>query len=90
MMKFPQLMTYGVGDKQVTFTGREPFAMDDAEFKKALLAVGVFESLDGGLMRYSGKVSVPGKDGKEHLVSPDGYVNLKKSEFENEPKDSFR
>lgn len=76
MMKFVQIMTHGVGEKTVTFTGREPFRVTDEDFANSLIANGCFERLADGTIRYIGKVSVPLKDGAEALVDEKGYLNV--------------
>lgn len=82
MIKFKQLMTFGVGNKSVSFTGREPFRVEnDAAFEIALLALGVFERLDDGSLRYSGRVTVIDNDGVEHRVDAEGRLPLKKSDL---------
>ncbi len=81
MMKFSQLMTYGVGDKSVSFTGRESFRVDSYDFEVGLLATGCFEKTEDGALRYSGKVSVADKDGHEHQVDAKGYLNIKKEDL---------
>ena len=88
-IKFTQLMTYKIGDDSVSFTGREPFRVDDPQFEKALLSVGVFEKLEDGTMRYSGKVSVPMKDGNDALVETDGYVPCDKKDLHDAVKGVF-
>ena len=89
MIKFNQPMQYGVGEKRVAFVGRDPFPVDDAELKKGLLAVGVFEDLGDGTMRYSGKVSVPLKDGREVEVDARGYIAVSKSDLAVPSSPSF-
>ncbi|MBS3927813.1 MAG: hypothetical protein KGZ65_04395 [Sphingomonadales bacterium] len=89
-MKFIQLMTCKIGDKSVTYTGRQPFRIDnDAAFEAALLAIGVFERLEDGTMRYSGGVTVPLKDGGEAKVDVDGNIQHGKADLLAYDKGSF-
>jgi hypothetical protein len=76
-------MSYSVGEKSISYTGREPFRLDDADFEAALLATGCFENLEDGTMRYSGKVSVKDKACKEHQVDARGYLSLSKDDMPN-------
>lgn len=74
MIKFTGLMQYGVGGKTVAFNGREPFRVEDASLRKALLATNVFRPLGGGLLYYSGKVTVTDLQGREHQVDAKGRI----------------
>ena len=80
MMKFTQLMTFGVGEKSVSFNGREAFAVEGAAFKKALLALGVFAEQENGDLRYSGGVRVPLKNGVAS-VDERGFLAAEKADF---------
>lgn len=82
-------MTYGVGSKSVSFTGRDPFPMEDEDFKKELLHRGCFKEVGEGMLKYSGGVTVIDKNGKEHKVRDDGYIKLEKSDLPNGGKGSF-
>jgi len=90
MIKFTQTMTVGVGEKSVTFTGREPFPMDDADLKKNLIAIGTFTEQENGDLVYSGKVSVPMADGKEREVDARGFIACQKSDLKHTKTDAFR
>lgn len=91
MIKFTQLMTFGLGDKTVSFNGREPFTIGDKDFKKELLAIGVFEEQENGDLVYSGAVSVPMKDGSEANIDPRGFLAVNKDDMKTMPdKASFR
>lgn len=81
MIKFSQIMTYGVGEKSVSFTGRESFRLDDAGFEKDLLATGCFKKFEDGTMRYSGRVTVKDNLGVEHHVDAQGFLSLKKDDL---------
>ncbi len=81
MIKFTQMMTYGVGGKSVSFSGREPFRIDDHDFELQLLATGCFERLEDGTMRYSGRVSVKDNLGVERCVDERGYLSIKKDDL---------
>ena len=89
MMKFTQIRTHGVGKKSITYTGREPFVVDDPEFEKQLLDCGVFEKMEDGTLRYSGKVTVFDENGGEHFVNSMGYLKGDKVEFPD-LSESFR
>lgn len=86
-MKYTALLTFGIGDETVTFTGREPFVVEDPVFKKELLKLGVFKEHEDGALSYCGKVSVPTKDGREICVDDKGYLPCKKEDLDAKVKD---
>ena len=96
MLKFCQPMTCSVGAKTVSYTGREPFEVEDEGFRKALLAIGIFEEVppevEGGpaLLRYSGKVTVPLKGGAEAEVDRLGFLKADKKDLAGDPAGAFR
>lgn len=83
-------MTFTVGDKSVSFTGREQFTPDDADLKAKLLAIGVFTQQPDGSLIYSGKVSVPLKDGTFAEVDPRGFLNIQMSDLATPTTTAFR
>ena len=89
-MKFVQLITYTIGDKSVSFNGREAFTINDAYFKENLLAVGVFTEQENGDLFYSGKISVPMKDGSERHVDPRGFLPADKVDLNPDSRADFR
>lgn len=90
MMKLVQLMTYRIGEQTITFTGREPFIIEDAAFAQALLALGVFERLDDGSLRYSGRLTVPLADGSTREVDPRGFMACDKKDLAPGADAAFR
>lgn len=76
MLKFNQVMTIGVGNKSVSFTGRDKFRVKDEAFKKALLALGTVAEQEDGTLRYTGDVTFIDADGAEHKVDADGYLHV--------------
>ena len=90
MIKFVQLMTFRVGEKSICFTGREPFEVNDLEFEKSLLGLGVFERLEDGSLRYSGDLTVSLKNGKTMKVDPRGFLPISKKDLADKNDPSFR
>lgn len=88
MMKFTQELTFSVGENSVTFNGRDPFTIENAAFKRDLLAIGVFEEQENGDLVYTGKVSVPMKDGTEREVDPRGFIAANRADLHDSAKDT--
>lgn len=74
-MKYIAILTFNIGGKTVSFTGRQPFPVADAALRAALVAVtGVFQDNGDGTMTYIGDVQVQLADGT--LVNVDAGGNL--------------
>lgn len=76
MLKFNRIITVKIGEKQISVTGRQKVRVEDEAFKKQLLAIGTFEEVEDGVLRYSGRLTVLDSDSKEHEVDMEGYVPL--------------
>ena len=89
MIKFNDIMKVGLCGKTVSFTGREKFRVEDAAFKKGLLALGIFAEQDDGTLRYIGDVTIRDKSGKEHKVDADGYLAIDAQDLDETTKRLF-
>lgn len=89
MVKLNRIITVKVGEKQVAFTGREKFVVEDAAFKKQLLALGTFAEQDDGSLRYSGTMTVQDKDGVHHDVDAEGYAAVARADLSEAAKKVF-
>ena len=77
MIRFVQVMVVGVGGKEISFRGREPFRVADEEQKKALLGVtGLFTEQKDGTMKFTAPMTILDKHGKKHKLPDDGCLEL--------------
>lgn len=89
MLKFNQIMTFSVGQKSISFTGREAFVLEDKDFQAALVALGVFTVNDDGTMYYSGDISVPMNDGSLKKVDFKGFLVAAKTDLADQKAAGF-
>lgn len=84
-LKWLEWMGYQMGSKpQINYNGREPFAIDDAEYRAMLLTTGVFEQLAGNQMRYVGGASLAVKNGGRIHVDADGFYEFETNDFDQD------
>ena len=89
MIKFNQMMKFGLGKQSASFTGRESFRVDDKKFRDGLIALGVFKEDEPGILHYSGGITVPMKDGSERKVDSRGFLAAEKSDLKDEAGAGF-
>jgi hypothetical protein len=84
-MRWIARMGYTVGNfPGVKFVGREPFAPSGESHKKALLALGVFEDLGDGRIRYSAPIKVWLNDGTKVFIDNNGIVEYDRDMLDQE------
>lgn len=85
--KWNAQMGFSVSGAHVRFKGREAFKAPSETGKKALLALGVFEELQDGTLRYSAPVKFRCKCAKESQctwVDEDGLVEFDPEHLRND------
>ena len=80
-IRFIHTMTYGIGGKCITFSGREHFKVDDDEFKKELIRRGSFSEGPDGAIRYSAKLVFTDNSGKDHELDQAGFIYISKDDL---------
>lgn len=75
-------LSYQVGNfPRVDLVGRKPIEILDLKHKSALLALGVFEEVVPGMIRYSGKAFYKEDDGGILEIDKDGHLPKDKGEI---------